>query len=315
MTEESNRWSHESIQLSEPHRPVRGFRARTFMVPLTFILIHFITVNVVTTAYLLVYLVLKSVSGTADILQVLGDRELLTQLIQSNYPVITVLYSLFLIPVYGLYLKHARTKDARALLVERLRLTDLLPGLAMAIGALGLTNLYFALLIKLSETIPFVADQLDQYEQLSGSFSPENGLVFLAIGISIMAPITEELLFRGIVQGELRKAMPESVAIILQAILFAAYHMQLVQSSYALIPGLILGIAYAWSRSIWVPIAMHMGFNLLGSILPILVGEEPFINQVASVAQVGFIVVGLLAGAFFYMNRRHEAEDLRWPGQ
>lgn len=304
MTEETTNWTHETIRIPDPGRPARRLRSRTILIPLLFILIHFITVNMVSIAYLLIYLLLRSVSGSVDIMQVLGSTEALTKLVQEHYPVITILYSSFLIPVYYLYLRYARRKDFRALLAERTRISDLLPGLAMAVGALGLTNLYFSLLTKLAESSPFVAGQLEDYEKLSGSFTPETGLAFLIIGISVMAPVTEELLFRGIVQGELRKAMPEPVAIVLQAVLFAVYHIQPVQASYALIPGLLLGIAYAWSRSIWVPIAMHMGFNLLGSILPILAGKDEFINRVTVSAQVGFIAVGLVAGVFFYMNRR-----------
>ena len=283
---------------------------RTVLVPLTFIMVHFITVNLVSIAFLAVHLMVKSLGGALDILDVIGDAQAMNSLIQANYPVITILYALILIPVYAIYLIIARKNDPRMLLTESLRVSDLLPGLAMAVGALGLTSLYFALLDHLSQSSAFVAKQLEAYEALSSSFSPQGGLGFLIIGISVMAPITEELLFRGIVQGELRKAMPESAAIIIQAILFAAYHIQPVQASYALIPGVLLGVTYAWSRSIWVPIAMHMLFNALGSLLPILVGEDPYLGQVAATAQIAFIAAGILAGVFFFMNRRKNPESI-----
>ena len=307
MTDESSRWTHMSIGSQKPDGHGRRIRMRTILIPLVFILIHFIAVNVLSIVYLLIYLFFQNAAGSLDILQILGSQEALTELIQEHYPIITILYSAFLIPIYSIYLKQAQRKDARSLLTERIRMLDILPGLAMSVGALGLTNLYFSLLTKLGESSSFVAGQLEAYKELTGSFTPDQGLVFLIIGISFMAPVTEELLFRGIVQGELRKAMPEPVAIVLQAVMFAAYHIQPVQASYALIPGLLLGIAYAWSRSIWVPIIMHMGFNLLGSILPVLAGEDEYISQVAASAQVGFIAAGLLAGIFFYMNRRHES--------
>lgn len=302
--EEPARWTHQTAQTSERRSGSRGFHARTVTVPLVFILIHFIVVNAVSIAYLLIILALQSASGMLNMLDILSDPEALVGMVQEHYPVITIIYAAFLIPVYALYLKHARRKDERALLTEPLRLMDILPGLAMAVGALGLTNLYFVLLARLAESSPFVASQMDAYEKLSASFSPKNGLGFLIVGISVMAPVTEELLFRGIVQGELRKAMPEPAAVLIQAVIFAAYHLQPIQSSYALIPGLLLGMAYAWSRSIWVPIAMHMFFNFLGSILPVLAGTDEYLGQVAATAQIGFIAAGTLAGVFFYMNRR-----------
>jgi membrane protease YdiL (CAAX protease family) len=292
------------VDLTESKLPVRRFQARTITIPLLFISIHFVMVNIVSIAYLMVLLLLKSITGTVDVMDILGNTDALNQLAQTHYPVITILYSLVLIPVYGAYLHYSHRRDARSLLLERVRILDILPGLAMAIGALGLTTLYFALLAKLAETSTFIAEQLDAYKKLSESFSPENGLIFLIIGISIMAPITEELLFRGVVQGEFRKAMPEPVAIVLQAVIFAFYHLQPVQISYALIPGLLLGMAYAWSRSIWVPILMHMLFNFLGSVLPILVGDDAMLNQIVATAQIAFIAAGLVAAIFFYMNRR-----------
>ena len=304
MMDELNHWTRDSAEYQPSGRKTGGFRPRTVLVPLTFIMIHFITVNLVTVAYLAVHMMVKSIGGAFDILDVLGDAQALNSLVQANYPMITILYALILIPVYGIYLVIARKNDPRMLLTESFRLADLLPGLAMTVGALGLTSLYFVLLDQLSQSNAFIAGLLEDYEALSGSFSPEGGLGFLIIGISVMAPITEELLFRGIVQGELRKAMPEPAAIIIQAILFAAYHIQPVQASYALIPGVLLGVAYAWSRSIWVPIAMHMLFNALGSLLPVLVGDDPYLGQVAATAQVAFIAAGILAGVFFYMNRR-----------
>lgn len=303
-------WTRDNAEYQPSGRKTGGFRTRTVLIPLTFILIHFITVNLVSVAFLAVHLMVKTFGGAMDILDVLGDPQALNSLIQANYPVITILYAVILIPVYGIYLVIARKNDPRMLLSEPIRIMDLLPGLAMTVGALGLTSLYFALLDHLSQSSVFIANQLEAYEALSGSFSPQGGVGFLIIGISVMAPITEELLFRGIVQGELRKAMPETAAIIIQAILFAAYHIQPVQASYALIPGILLGVAYAWSRSIWVPIAMHMLFNALGSLLPILVGEDPYLGQVAATAQIAFIAAGILAGVFFHMNRRKRPESI-----
>jgi len=304
-------WTHQIAQSPGGRSSARGFQARTVTVPLVFILIHFIVVNIVSIAYLLIVLMLQSASGLINMLDILGDAEALSGMVQEHYPVITIIYAAFLIPVYTLYLTHARRKDHRALLTEPVRMTDILPGLAMAVGALGLTNLYFVLLTRLAETSPFIASQMDAYEKLSASFSPKNGLGFLIVGISVMAPVTEELLFRGIVQGELRKAMPEPIAVLIQAVVFAAYHLQPIQSSYALIPGLLLGMAYAWSRSIWVPIVMHMFFNFLGSILPILAGTDEYLGQVAATAQVGFIAAGALAGVFFYMNRRRGLDSMQ----
>ncbi len=293
-------WARPPVPVQHPHR----LSARTILLPVAFILLHLIAATATSALYVIILAFISSASGNQDMIAALADPEALSQLLMQHYPIITVLFSLFLIPVYALYLSYSRRREPRQLYAERLRLTDVSAGLAMIVGALGVTSLYFALLQWLAPRIPYVSQQLDDYQRISGSFTPRVGIFWLILGISIMAPLTEELLFRGIVQGEFRRVMPEPAAIVLQAVLFAAYHMQPVQSTYALIPGLLLGMAYAWSRSIWVPILMHMTYNFLGSVVPVLHGDDPTMSRIAAAAQLAFILVGLLAGTFMYLNRR-----------
>lgn len=293
-------WIRPPVPEQQPHR----VSARTILLPVAAILLHLVVATITSGLYVVLLLVLSSMTGNQDMLATLEDTEALTRLLQQHYPIITVIFSLFLIPAYTIWLAYARRRNPRVLLTERMRPSDLLAGLAMIVGALGLTNLFFLLLEWLAERSPFVSRQLEDYERIAGSFTPDAGIFWLILGICIMAPLTEELLFRGIIQGEFRRVMPEPVAIVLQAVLFAAYHMQPVQSAYALIPGLLLGLAYAWTRSIWVPILMHMTFNFLGSIVPIMNGQDAGLGQIAALSQLGFIAVGLLAGIYLNMNRR-----------
>jgi membrane protease YdiL (CAAX protease family) len=148
---------------------------------------------------------------------------------------------------------------------------------------------------------------MDDYTKSASAFTADNGYFWLILGISILTPISEELIFRGVIQGELRRAMPEWAAIVIQAVLFAAYHMQPIQSSYVLLPGLLLGLAYYWSRSIWVPIAMHCLFNFLGSALPSLIGESKLGQEILGYSEMGFILIGAAAAVFFMLHRRRPA--------
>jgi len=161
-------------------------------------------------------------------------------------------------------------------------------------------------LLWLQERVPFVQNQMDDYMETAGAFTASSGYIWLIIGICIMAPLVEELVFRGIIQGELRKAMPEWAAIIIQAVVFALFHMQAIQITYVVLPGLLLGLAYYWSRSLWVPIIMHMVFNFFGSVLPAMAGTDETLNNILSISELAFILVGILAGVFFWMNRRRE---------
>ena len=68
----------------------------------------------------------------------------------------------------------------------------------------------------------------------------------------------------------------------------------------------MLGFAYAWTRSLWVPILMHMLFNFLGSVLPSLVGEDEVLGQIVGISEMAFILIGALCLIYLYRNRKTE---------
>lgn len=74
----------------------------------------------------------------------------------------------------------------------------------------------------------------------------------------IVAPVTEEVLFRGqFLRGFLGRYSP-AVAIGLSAVLFSAIHLNPVQIPATLMLGILSGILFLRTRSVWPSIAAHM---------------------------------------------------------
>lgn len=98
--------------------------------------------------------------------------------------------------------------------------------------------------------------------------------IILIFGIIVLAPIAEELLFRGLILNELRKRMNEHLAILVQACFFVILHnftFENTLSSYiavvqTLIDGILYGYARKYTKSIYTPITMHMIGNLIAVI-------------------------------------------------
>lgn len=302
MDEIQNKFTIPSLQPDLKRR----LTWRTFIVPLFFIVIHFFLANVVALAYVLTAVALESYRTGATLLVLLEDQEKLNLILRSDFPIIAVIIGAAMIPICLIYLTLNGKRDERVWLTEKPRLTLLLPALAMTIGVLGLTNIWFVILEGVKEHMPVIQTWMDDYIALAESFSADSGYFWLIFGICIVTPVLEELIFRGIIQGELRKSMPEWAAIVIQAVLFAAYHMQPIQSSYVIVPGLLLGLAYYWSRSIWVPIIMHCLFNFMGGVLPTLFADNEAVLNSLAIMQFGFILVGLAAAAYLYLNRRQK---------
>ncbi|MFT3788849.1 MAG: CPBP family intramembrane metalloprotease [Tepidisphaeraceae bacterium] len=92
-------------------------------------------------------------------------------------------------------------------------------------------------------------------------------LVLTIVNAVLIAPVAEELLFRGHVQTALRTTTGRPwVAILATSALFAVIH------PWWSIPGILvlaicLGYLYERTASLWACIALHVGFNLLSTVV------------------------------------------------
>jgi membrane protease YdiL (CAAX protease family)/NAD-dependent dihydropyrimidine dehydrogenase PreA subunit len=87
------------------------------------------------------------------------------------------------------------------------------------------------------------------------------GLVLSAVLVAIVAPIAEELAFRGLVLPVLGDRWGMWPAIGVSSVLFAAYHL----NAWLFLPMLVFGVALGWltwnRRSLWPSIALHVLYN------------------------------------------------------
>ncbi|HHV13555.1 MAG TPA: CPBP family intramembrane metalloprotease [Clostridiales bacterium] len=155
-------------------------------------------------------------------------------------------------------------------------------------------NLFFLALIALGCQIvigggmeliqPYFERIMEEYNELIQQFMNGNAVVVFVTTV-ILAPFSEELLFRGVIMKKAQKIAPAFVAILIQAILFALFHMNIVQSLYTLPAGLILGyVAYKF-KSIKASIVLHMMFNALSYVM---------IMPESTVAFIGYMVFGVI---------------------
>ncbi len=87
------------------------------------------------------------------------------------------------------------------------------------------------------------------------------------IFLGIVTPIAEELTFRGELTRRLCRFISPKAAIIVAALLFAIGHGNLVQALYALPMGLLLGAAGVYGGSLPLPIAIHIGANMIAVLV------------------------------------------------
>jgi len=85
----------------------------------------------------------------------------------------------------------------------------------------------------------------------------------------VLAPIVEEIVFRGLLYRMLRERWGVIISVAVSALFFSLVHHGLLISPQ-LLGGIIFALAYEWSRSLWVAIALHMGANAAVYIMSVL---------------------------------------------
>ncbi len=143
-------------------------------------------------------------------------------------------------------------------------------------------------------------------EVLQDIMQPE-ALSFLSVGL--VAPIFEELLFRGLILHGFLQNYRRGTAMLASAVLFSVFHLNPIQA----FPALALGVTYAWlrvrTRSLWPCLVAHSLNNsmvwLLSAILPVQIPGYtlPASGLVVGVFQpLWFDLVGLLLLALGFIG-------------
>ena len=96
-------------------------------------------------------------------------------------------------------------------------------------------------------------------------------IVFLAV---VVAPLLEEMLFRGLFQTMIRSYLEQPwLAIVITSGIFASVHQNVTHWPALFMLAMGLGYAYEKSGSLWRPIFMHALFN--GVAIAATLSEQP----------------------------------------
>ena len=143
---------------------------------------------------------------------------------------------------------------------------------------------------------------LDQYEELLKTAGLDSSITLPMLLYSVLlAPVCEELIFRGTTMHLARKAVPFWLANVMQAFLFGLFHMNWIQGIYAFALGLVLGYVCEKGGSIYYSIFLHFLFNFWGTVISnALAGMESTI--LLGVIMLVVTIVSLTLGFFLFVS-------------
>ncbi len=141
--------------------------------------------------------------------------------------------------------------------------------LLVGMGAFGLA---------MTQLVPWITarfvleDREDRFREMLEAM-PSLVILFPILAI-VVAPLVEEILFRGVLFEALSSALPTAVVIVLTAAAFALIHGNLPQMIPTFVLGLHCGLVRALFGSVGAPIVVHL-VNNLGAllVLPLVAGK------------------------------------------
>lgn len=127
----------------------------------------------------------------------------------------------------------------------------------------------------------------------------------VAIGTAIMAPLVEELIFRGLIYTRLKKGMPVVAAMVLTSVWFGLMHGHPLWIAYATVLGLIMGWIFERTKSLFGSMLFHFGYNLFAVI------GMTFPEEIPTAVGIVMTCIGVVAAAVgsYWFLRIPKAEE------
>jgi len=152
---------------------------------------------------------------------------------------------------------------------------------AVAISTLGLTLLAAELDTYLEELFPPPSWVAEIFRR---ALEYHTALEFLGVFsfLVVIAPLTEELLFRGLFLHRLAEGYGPRVAVAGSALCFGIFHILPWQAVGAMLVGLYLGWLVVRTRSVFVPMFAHALFNLVPVVATGLASRSAILRQIAA---------------------------------
>jgi hypothetical protein len=113
----------------------------------------------------------------------------------------------------------------------------------------------------------FTLDKIEERARTTFDSAHGGGVALIVIAVVVGAPLVEELIYRGLLQGAFTRRLSEWIGVVVVALWFAIVHFQPVETPGLFAVGLVLGVCALRARRLGLSVVAHMAFNATGLIL------------------------------------------------
>lgn len=208
-----------------------------------------------------------------------GDADALYAELNANLMTYTMISGLLTLIIILAVYRLRRRPMAEALWLRGVDGPTLLTGAALAPGLYLIIGTLLLLLPKA---------WTESYNEASAGI--DSGTLTGVLAVAVVAPVVEELIFRGLMLNRLRMVMPGWVAVLLSSAVFGACHGNPVWFGYAFALGAFFGFLDLRANSVLPSILGHLAFNAISQILS-------FVPETEDGSEAGLAVKILLLAA------------------
>lgn len=170
------------------------------------------------------------------------------------------------LPVLAMLHLVARRTGARTMVARyalRWRPVDLL---GVPIGVFAQLVLVWLVYLPLRAVWPdtFRTEELERHARELWASAHGAGVLLLVFVVAVGAPLVEELLYRGLLQGSAVHQAGAAGGVIVVALWFAVIHFQTISIPGLFVVGLVLGVCTLRTQRLGMAVLVHVAFNATG---------------------------------------------------
>ncbi len=234
--------------------------------------------------------------------------EIVQNLFSLDAQYANVIYGLLALLLFGIWYRRSFIRPTKGT-----RSSDQPGGFSfhtiVAIFFLGIGMQYVTRFVA-DVTAYFKPDWADTYNTVVESAGYANPTLAVILYTILLAPIAEELIFRGLTMRYVRRAgIPFVLANIWQAAFFGLLHGNWMQGIYAFVMGLFLGFVAHRGRGIKYSILVHIVFNIMGLWFSGLIALTVELNYAIAIACGTALTI--FASWLFYTDFRPQQRNSR----
>ncbi len=222
-------------------------RIKAFLMVLMYIAVYVAITMLVELAYVL----WQEASGVKSLSEIAGNTS-------NNLHALSVIGTVVTFWAYLLIGKIRKEPFGKVIQIKKSPLVIYIMAMCMAVGMRFLVNVYFSY----SQHIKILKQSIDTAAETMPEIVGGAQVIIAIFSAIVIAPVFEEILFRGIVMNEFMKIMRPWAAITLQGLIFGVIHGVLFQSIFAFVLGVLIGVVYYRTQNIKVAITCHAVFNI-----------------------------------------------------